>query len=165
MLQTTFILPIRQAGVLPTVNQVYNPICCTLLFPCPLARGESYPPKLHCMIVDVNNDFSPDHWQWKVVPTQTKVHDSRCCKRPFSSPSVTEDSNPPKLQCMTLDVAKDFSPAHWQGGSLTHPNSSASHEMLQTTFLLPIRKGRVCRCCKMVFFCLLAREESYLLKL
>ena len=55
--------------------------------------------------------------KWGVLPTQTHVHDSRCCKRLFSSPSAR--------------------------GSLTYLNSSALLQMLQTTFLLPVSKGGV----------------------
>ena len=47
-----------------------------------------------------------------VLPTQTLVHHSRCCKQLLSYPLVRGDSNPPKLNCMTPDVVNDFSPAH-----------------------------------------------------
>ena len=90
----------------------------------------------------------------------------RSCKRLFSCPSARENSYQPKLKCMTLDVANDISPAQWQGGSLTHPNSSSLLQMLQTNFLLLIGKGgelttqtlvHDSRCCKRRFSCPLAR--------
>ena len=93
----------------------------------------------------------------RVLPTQTPVHDSRCCKWCFSSPVVSGDSYPPKtlvydsrcckrlffcplsrgeayplkLQCMTRDVRNDISPFHYIGASLTHPITGASLQMLQ----------------------------------
>ena len=105
-----------------------------------------------------------------VLPTQTQVGDSRCCKRLFFWPIETGESYPPKLKCMRPDVENDYSPAHYQGGSLTHPNSSALLQMLQTTFLLPTSKRGLLlnqiqvhypRCCKRVYFCPLEKGEFY----
>ena len=114
--------------------------CRKRLFSCSSARGKSYPPKLKCITTDVANDFTSGHQQGGVLPTQTQVHDSRCCKWLFSSPLAR--------------------------GSLTYLNSSALLQKLQTTFFLPISKRRVlptqtqvhdCRCCKWLFSSSLAR--------
>ena len=97
-----------------------------------------------------------------VLPTQTPVHDSRCCKPLLPYPIARGESYPPKLQGTTPDVANHLSPVHWQGGSLTHPNSSALLQMLQTTSLLLISKEGVLltqtpvhdsRCCKPLLSC------------
>ena len=109
-----------------------------------------------------------------VLPTQTLVHDSKSYNRLFSCPLARGESYSLKLWCITLNVANYFSPACQQGGSLTHPNSNAWLQMLQTTFLRPISKGGVLstqtlvhdsRCCKSRFTCPSASRESYSSKL
>ena len=138
MLQTTLTLPFRKGGVLRTQTQVHDSRCCKPLLSCPLARGgvlhtqtpvhdyrcckplvpclfergESDAPKLKCMTPDVANHFSRDHSKVGVLPTQTPVHDSRCCKQHLSYKLARRESYPPKLQCMTPDVPNHFYPDH-----------------------------------------------------
>ena len=84
----------------------------------------------------------------RVLPTQTEVHDSRCCKWLSSSPS--------------------------ERGSLTYFSSSALFQMWQTTFLLLISKRGVLntqtlvhdfKCYKHLYSGSLDREGSFPLKL
>ena len=142
MLQRGFLLAISKGEVLPTLTLVHDSRCCKQLFFCPLARGESYPPKLYCMTPDVANDFPLPISKGGDLPTQTLVHDSRCCNQlfscndtrflsktqliminqsnagrfdpkvfvncVFSCPLARGASYPPKIKCMTPDVASDF---------------------------------------------------------
>ena len=43
---------------------------------------------------------------------QNQVHDSKCCKWFFFCPLEREKSYPPKLNCITPNVANSFSHAH-----------------------------------------------------
>ena len=165
MLLTTILLPLTKGGVLTTQTLLHDSRCCKRLFSCPLVRRESHSSKLKCTTLDVANDFLLLIRKGGVLPTQTLVHDSRCCKRLFSCllgrgsltqtqlhyytcckrlftcPLSSGESYPPKFKCMTPEVANDYSPAHYYGGSLTHTNSSARLQIWQTTFLFPFTKG------------------------
>ena len=79
----------------------------------------------------------------KVLPTQTLMHDSICCKRRYSYPLAMGNLNQHNLKCITPNVANDFTLANLQGGSLNNPNFYANLQILQITFLLLINKGRV----------------------
>ena len=77
---------------------------------------------------------------------------------------------PIQAKCITTAAANDFSPIHWQEGSVTHLNSSAWLKILQTTFLLLIRKREVLptqtqvhyfRCCKKLFSFPLLKGKLY----
>ena len=99
-----FLLPITKGGVLPTQPLVLNSRCCIWLFTCPLAKGESYPPKPKCKIPAVVNDFF-------LALVRGELY-----------------------FFMTTNAAKCISPTHSQGGSLTYLNSSAWLKILQTNF-------------------------------
>ena len=105
-----------------------------------------------------------------VLPNQTPVHASKCCKRHFSLLLAMGEYYPTKIQCMPQNVANVYFRSHWQGGSLTQPKSSAWLQMLQRSFLIPIRKVGILpnqtpvydyKCCKCPFSFPLARGESY----
>ena len=133
-----FLPPTNKGGVLQMQTQVHDSRFSKRLFSCPIAKGESYSPKLQCMTKDFCkqlNSFtleSGESYPLKlkcmtpdvattfllpirhggVLPTQSQVHDSRCCKRHFSYPLKGGESYPPKLKSMTPGVASDYSAAH-----------------------------------------------------
>ena len=95
-------------------------------------------------------------------------------KTSFLIPISKGVSYPTKLQCMTPNVANVFSHSHEQRGNFTQQNSSIWLQMLQTSFLIPISKGRLlpnqtpvhdCKCCKCLFSFPFARVEAYPTKL
>ena len=59
----------------------------------------------------------------------------------FSFPLARGESYPTKFKCTTPNVANVFSHSHLKGGSLNQPNSGAWLQILQTSSLIPIRKG------------------------
>ena len=133
----------------------------------PIFKWEAYTIKLQCMIPNVRNVVSHSHYQGRsltqpkssarlqmlqtssllpiskvgVLPNQTPVQDSKRCKRLFSFPLTRGESYPTKLECMTQNVANTFSRSLLQGGSLTHPNSSARFQMFKRLFLFGIARG------------------------
>ena len=115
MLQITYTLPISKGGSLTHPNSCALLQIFKSLLSCPLVRGESYLPKLHCMTTDVANHFFLTISKGGVLLSQTPVNDYRCCKPLLSCPLAKRESYPPKLQCMTTDVANHFSPYHKQG--------------------------------------------------
>ena len=122
MLEMTFLLPTCNRGVLPTQTSVHYSRCCKRLFSCQLERGESYPLKLRCMTLDVADELSPaSHRHGGDLETLTLVQDCRCCKRLFFCPLASRDSYPPKLQCITLDVANKFLHPSSKGGVFPKP--------------------------------------------
>ena len=123
--ETTSFLTISKRAVLTTQTPLHDSRCCKPLLPFPLAKGESYPTNYQCMTTDVETTSLLTNSKGGVLPTQTPVHYSLCCKPLLSLPLARGESYPPKLQCMIPDVANHFSPAHQQGGSLTYPKSSA----------------------------------------
>ena len=140
---------IRKGGVLPTQIEVHDSRCCKPLVYCPLAPCKG-----------------------GVLPSQTPVPDSRCCKPLLSCPSARGESCPNKLQCMTPDVAKHFSPDHSKGGVL--PTQIEVHDSrcckpLVYCPLAPCKGGVLpsqtpvhdSRCCKPLLSCPSARGESY----
>ena len=148
MLKTTSTQLINKGGALPTQTPVQDSRCFKSFISCPLARGESSHSKLQCISTDVANHFSPTINKRGVLPTQTPVHNSRCCKLLLSSPLIR--------------------------GGRTHLNSSAWLQMFQTTSHLTISKGGVLLtqtpvhdfiCCKPLFSSPLAIWESYTPKL
>ena len=97
---------LARAESFPNHTPVHDSKCWKNLFSFPLTRGESYPTKHLCMTPNVANVFSHSHLQggsltqpkysaWLqmlqtfihipirkggVMPNQTLVHDSKCCK-------------------------------------------------------------------------------------
>ena len=138
MLQTSILIHISNGRVLPNQTPVHDSKCCKRLFTFPLQRGEYYPTKLLCMPPNVANVISHYYWQWGsitqqkssvclkmlqtsifvpigkggVLPNQSPVHDSKCCKGLFSFLLGKWESYPTKLLCMTINVANVLSHSH-----------------------------------------------------
>ena len=118
-----------------------------------ISKGKSNPLKLKCMTSDVSNKVG-------VIPSQTRVCDSRCCKSLFSF-NYKGGLSHPKASAWIQILQKPFS-CPSSRGSLTNIISSGWLQMSQTTFLLSISKWGVLltqtqvhgsRCCKRLFSC------------
>ena len=83
MLQTTFLLPISNGGVLPTENPVDDSKCCKQLFTCPLAMGSRTHLNSSALLQILQTTFHLPFSKGGVLPTQTPVHDSRCFQTTF----------------------------------------------------------------------------------
>ena len=111
-------------------------------FSFPLARGESYPTNFqcitpnnveeeaHCYVVQCRRIHSLweicsrsfNNWMQDVsarrpssvgvLPNQSPVHDSKCCKRLLSFPLARVKSYPTKLQYTTINAANVLSHSH-----------------------------------------------------
>ena len=143
----TFLLKNSNEGVLLTQTPVHDSRCCKRLFSCLIARGSPTNPNSSAWLQMLQTTFLLSISKRGLLPTQTPVHDSRLCKGTFSCPLAR--------------------------GNLTHPNSSAWLEMLQTTSFLPISWGKITqtqtqlhdsRYCKRILSCPLERGEFYQLK-
>ena len=86
MLQTTFLLPIRKRKVLNTQTLVHDFKCYKHLYSGSLDREGSFPLKLRYMTPKLQTIFLLPISKGRILPTQTQVHDYRCCKRLFSGP-------------------------------------------------------------------------------
>ena len=114
IVQTTSHLPSSKGESYPTRLHCMTSDVANHFTP-PIRKREFYPPKHLCMTIDVANHFPPPIRKGDVLPTQTPLHDSRCCKPLLYCPLAREESYP--------------------------YNSSAWFQMLQTTSLLTISKG------------------------
>ena len=105
----SFLIRIDNGRVSLNQTLVHVSKSCKRLFSFPLERVESYPTKFKCMTVNLANIFSYFHMQEGDLPSQTPVHDSKCCKRLFSFPLARRESYPTKLQCITKCCKRLFS--------------------------------------------------------
>ena len=89
VLQATYLLPICKGRVLLTQTLLHNSTSCN----------------------DISATFLVPISKGGVLFTKTLVHDSTYCKRHFSCALARVESYPPKLYCLTPDVARNLSPA------------------------------------------------------
>ena len=90
--ETTSFLTISKRAVLTTQTPLHDSRCCKPLLPCPLAKGESYPTNYQCMTTDVETTSLLTNSKGGVLPTQTPVHYSLCCKPLLSIQTPVHDS-------------------------------------------------------------------------
>ena len=137
IMQTTSHLPSSKGESYPTRLHCMTSDVANHFTP-PIRKSEFYPPKHLCMTIDVANHLFPSNLQGGslthpnfsarlqmlqatslltickggVLPNKNAVLDSRCRKPILSCPSTRGEFCPPKLQCMTPNVATHFYPIH-----------------------------------------------------
>ena len=156
MLQTIFHLLISKGGVIPTQTQVHDWRSYKRLFFGPLAKVSLTYLNSSALFQKLKKTFLLLISKVGVIPSQTIVHDSRCCKSLFACP-LQGEVFPTQRQVHDSRSCKSLSPAHHQMVVLP----SGWLQMSQTTFLLSISKGKVLptktqvhnyRCCKWLYF-------------
>ena len=101
-------------GILPNQTLVHDSKCCKILFSLPLARGQSYRTNSSAWLHMLRNSFLlPISKEWILANFRWK----------------------------TADLSNVFSRYHYQWRIITQPNSSTWIQTLQTSSLVPFRKG------------------------